>query len=76
MATDDFIEVRKGRQARVSESVSKCIWRTTKKTSVKTFRYNHQKPLLLFEVGFQEAGRRKITSRRWWYERLRFSSRR
>jgi hypothetical protein len=35
MATDDFIEVRKGRQGRVSESISKRIWRTKEETSVK-----------------------------------------
>lgn len=32
--------------------------------------------LLLSEADFQEVGARKLTSRRYWYERLRFSSRR
>jgi hypothetical protein len=47
-------------------------------SSPLTFRCNHRKivePLLLSKLGFQEAGA-QITSRRYWYERLRFSSRR
>jgi len=44
MATDDFVEVRKGRQGRVSETISKRIRRTKEKTSVK------KKPPPLFEV--------------------------
>jgi hypothetical protein len=50
MATDGFIEVRKGRQGRVSESICKRIWRTKEKTSVK------KKPPSLFEAGFRKLG--------------------
>jgi hypothetical protein len=59
--------------------VSKRIWRRRKKPPLRrsdAMIEKSLKPFLLSEAGFQEDGRRKITSRRCWYERLRFSSRR
>ena len=75
-----LLKFAKDSRAGCQNRVSKRIWRTKEKTSVSStfdaITEKSLKPLLLFEAGFQEAGRRKIISGRYWYERLRFSSRR